>query len=221
MRSTNRKATFALAAASSFVGIYGLTAGSASGANATWNSTAATSFWNNSADWLSGGASYLPVNNDLLFFGAAATTNLNNDFVGRTFNGITFNSGAAAFTLNGNAIVIGNPSPAGATGVGTLINSSNTRQTINADVILTPGDHLIQGSITFGGALTHNPGGVATFTTGTGSVQTSVTSSLANTNGILGGWAVVGGDWATLSSNSIIALSCGELHQRRRRRDYQ
>src|SRR5947199_10002055 len=106
MRSSKRKA-FILATATSFAGIYGLTAGQASGANATWNSVAANSFWNNSSNWSSAGAAYLPVNGDNLFFNGSNLIGLNNDFASLTSGSIVFNAGAAALTLGGNGLTLG------------------------------------------------------------------------------------------------------------------
>ena len=62
----------------------------------------------NSANWTSGaipGADTgTPASADSLYFGASSQLSLSNDFSGFTFNGLTFNSDANAYTIGGNAI---------------------------------------------------------------------------------------------------------------------
>jgi hypothetical protein len=54
-------------------------------------------------------------------------------------------------------------------------------------------------------AFTRGPGSIAIFTPGAGGITVP---TLTNTNGILGGWATVGGDWATKNaSNQIVAYT--------------
>ena len=60
------------------------------------------------------------------------------------------------------------------------------------------------------GAITRNTGGTVNFTqpTGTISATNGITTSTTNTNGILGGWATVGGtNWATNNGTNIVALA--------------
>lgn len=54
------------------------------------------------------------------------------------------------------------------------------------------------------GAITVNPGASVNFTlpSGTQSATNGITTSMTNTNGILGAWARVGNDWATNSTNA-------------------
>jgi autotransporter-associated beta strand protein len=61
-----------------------------------------------------------PVSGDNLFFaGSTKTTNTNNTTAGNIYN-ITFNSGASAFTLNGNSLTLG---------TGGITNNSTNNQT--------------------------------------------------------------------------------------------
>src|SRR5689334_4570648 len=104
MRRTNHK-TVILALATAGV------AQAAMGATATWNGNADT-FWANT-NWTSGAnTAYQALANDALFFDATAPTGatlFNNNAAGTAFNGITFNAGALAYTLNGNpALLSGN-----------------------------------------------------------------------------------------------------------------
>src|SRR5437879_6379458 len=78
-----------------------------SAANVTWNGGAVPDGnWLTPGNW--GGTA--PSTNDLLFFTGATQTSTTNNFPsGTPFNNINFNSGAAAFTLRGNPIVLASP----------------------------------------------------------------------------------------------------------------
>lgn len=80
----------------------GLAGPAAQAANKTWDSGGGDANWTTAANW---DADAAPVANDVLFFGTGTRLTPNNNFAANTqFNGITFNTGAAAFTLTGNAI---------------------------------------------------------------------------------------------------------------------
>jgi hypothetical protein len=119
--------------------------------NAAWNTNAATGNFN-TAQWTSGtttpvaGGTYTVVSGDALFFGTSTTTTLNNDLVGATYNGLTFNSGASAFTIGGNAFTLN----------GNITNSSTSLQTINNDMTSTGGRTFTGGTggLTLGGTYT-------------------------------------------------------------------
>ena len=107
--------------------------------------------------------------------------------------------------------------PAG-TGSGTALtatpNSFTTSQTF-AGLTLNPGASAVtvtipssgsDGTVLNLGAITANPGATVNFTlpTGTQSAANGITTStLNNPAGILGGWARVGNNWATNSSNTV------------------
>src|SRR5262245_27662983 len=97
--SLRRKARALVVAAAAGAGTFH--ALSASAANVTWSFNT-DSFWSH-ANWSSGAVSVSPANGDLLIFGSAGLggTTLTNDLAddALTVNGMTFNSGAAAFTL--------------------------------------------------------------------------------------------------------------------------
>jgi autotransporter-associated beta strand protein len=99
MRKSNRAALI-LASAVGLVQV-------AHGANASWNGAPGTSFWN-AANWDNSGP-YTPVSGDALFFGANGNTATFNDFIGASFSGLTFNTGAQAFTLDGNDLALTGP----------------------------------------------------------------------------------------------------------------
>ena len=72
-------------------------------ADKTWDGGGDGVSWNASpANW---DLDTAPVANDRLFFGGSTGLNPNNDFAANTiFGGITFNSGAGAFSLSGNIV---------------------------------------------------------------------------------------------------------------------
>ncbi len=93
-------------------------------ANKTW-SGAGNGKWNSSNNWV---ASVVPVANDSLFFAGTVrlTSNDNNYSNNTAFSGITFNSGAGAFTLGGNSISLN----------GSITNNSASTQTIDLAMTL-------------------------------------------------------------------------------------
>ena len=69
----------------------------------TWTGAGADVNWNTAANWT--GANTPPASGDWLFFdGLLGNVNTNNLAANTSFSGITFNSTAGPFNLNGNAI---------------------------------------------------------------------------------------------------------------------
>jgi fibronectin-binding autotransporter adhesin len=90
---------------------------------------------------------------------------------------------------------------------GTLTLSGGSSAETLASTTISPGASAVtrsSGSSTLAlGAITRNPGGVVDFASGG-----LATTSTANSSGILGGWATVGGtDWATSSGGTVTALA--------------
>src|SRR5438093_4128097 len=77
---------------------------SAQAANDTWSLTATDNTWATAANW--GGTA--PVNNDTIEFvsGTPTFSVLNNNISSLTLNGITFDSGAVAYTIYGNSFTL-------------------------------------------------------------------------------------------------------------------
>jgi autotransporter-associated beta strand protein len=163
--------------------------------------------WSDSANWSTLSA---PSANDRLFFddGSGLRTNPTNDYApGTIFNQIEFNGSTAAFTLAGNAIILTNgadPTTAVASG-GSVINNSPNVQTINMPLTLAAGNHFFStaggGQLTLS-ALSRNANSTLQFG-GSGPVNFTG-SPLSLVNGILGGWAIFGNDWATYDGSSNI-----------------
>ena len=124
--------------------------------------------------------------------------------------------------ITGNQLVISaNTTAAGAAAAVTLTttNSWSTAQSF-AGLTLNAGGSGVTVNLNGGtasvlnlGAITVTAGGTVNFTlpTGTQSATNGVTTSALNANGILGGWARAGDNWATNSTNAaggnVVALA--------------
>ncbi|MGN6504807.1 MAG: beta strand repeat-containing protein [Tepidisphaeraceae bacterium] len=183
-------------------------------ANAAWNTDAATGNFN-APNWTSGtttpaaGGTYSVVSGDTLYFGTSTTTTLNNDLTGATFNGLTFNSGASAYTIGGSSFTLN----------GNLTNNSASLQTINNNLTLTSGNKIFAGGaggLTLGGTSTFSQSTAGlTFTGTVNSSGTLTISSTGNNNGyitlagtqtlnITGGTFTVNGTTSATKSSSIL-----------------
>ena len=177
----------------------------------TWTGAGADDFWQNPANW--GGTAPLP--NDALFFDGTLRLSPVNDFAaGTIFNSIVFNPGAGAFTLNGNSVVLTNGTDVtlGASSGGSITNSSPGNETINLPLTFSAGKHVLEadggGQLLIGGPVTRNNGAVLVFSPFSGNINMTG-SGLSNVNDILGGWAIVGNDWASLDASSNIVAYAG------------
>ena len=159
---------------------------SAEAANRTWNGGGADNNWNTAANW--GGTA--PVANDLLFFdGTTRLTKTNNISANTTFNGITFNSTAGAFTLRGNALNLG----------GGVTNScAANAETISLNMALGASrtfDVVSGGTLSVGGVIS-----------GSGFCVTKVDSgtlALSGVNTYTGGTTINGGTVAITADNNL------------------
>jgi autotransporter-associated beta strand protein len=120
-------------------------------AQTTWLGGGADGNWSTSANWSSA------VNNNFsggLVFAGSSQTSTNNDRTGVTATTLTFAAGAAPFTISGNQFTWG----------GSLVNSSGTTQTIDANMAVTgnrsitlTGNIVINGVLSGGTAAVLNP----------------------------------------------------------------
>jgi len=165
----------AFTAALSVAGILLSTTPAAYAANTTWVGNTDANF-STLANW-----NTLTPNGNTPLFGVAGTsgTTLNNDLSGATYAGITYNSGASAFTIGGNSFTLN----------GNITNSSSSLQTINNDMTLSSGNKTLAGGaggLTLTGALTYSQATAGLFITGTvNSAGTVTVSSTANNNGFM------------------------------------
>ena len=129
----------------------------------TWSGTGANALWQSAANW-----DTLPIAGDTLYFaGSTQLSNTSDYAAGTQFNGITFNSGAGAFALNGNALTL----------AGDVVNNSTSLQTINLAIALTGSTRTLNaasGNIALNGVISGSTGIVKT---GTGSLTFSGTNT--------------------------------------------
>jgi len=163
--------------------------------------------WTTAANWTTSGGSTPPANGDSLVFGAAgsAGASLNNDISGLSVLNFNINSGASAFTFGGNGFTLN----------GTLTDAANVNETFSGGItigasVATAIKNTGNGTLALG-ALSQASGGTVDFTT-----NGPITTTTANTSGILGGWATTGnnvssattGDWAANDgSGNIVAYT--------------
>ena len=160
-----------------------------------------------------------PVANDLLnFAGAVQLLTTNNFPAGTIFNGLLFDGTADPFVLFGNSLTLttftngtdgSSVNPIG----GCVTNASLNIETIQLPLALSAGRHTFAtaggGQLNLNGPVSRSIGATAVFAPVAGNIN--VTGGL-NTNGlnnILGAWATLGGDWATLDENSNVVAYTG------------
>ena len=152
-----------------FIAAFALPLGQvARAATDTWSTSPGTGAWSTAANW-SDAASSVPASNDSLVFGASTITSGTDDLMTPgTYNvaGITFNSGAPAYTITSGTAGVN-----GFTLTGNITNSSTSLDTIN-DLIATTAVRTITmtsggGNVTLGGNISGAGGGFTTATSGT------------------------------------------------------
>ena len=116
---------------------------------------------------------------DSLFFGTSTTTSLTNDDSAFAFAGLTFNSGASAFTITGNSFAL----------TGAITNNSTSLETISTPITVAAAQSInpFAGGITLGGTVTDSAaltitGPNAVTFSGTGDSLTGLTLGVAQTN---------------------------------------
>ena len=103
---------------------------SARAATETWGTTPGSALWN-ATNWT--GTNNPPLTGDSLIFGASTQTVLTNDLTSAAWviPTLTFNAGAPAYTISGNAFTLGS-----STAATVITNSSTSLQTINDAITL-------------------------------------------------------------------------------------
>jgi len=194
--------TRAVCSALTFSAIALLAGSNAHATSATW--TGATSAWATGTNWSGGsGGGGIPSTGQGLIFGAAGaggSTLSDNLMTPATFTvaGITFNSGAAAFTIN--------PGTAGTNGFTLttgITNSSTSLETINDNIALSGTDTIVTksggGNLTLGGTIS----GTGALTTGT----STGTLTLSGTNIYTGGTTVAEGVVVAANTQALGAVA--------------
>jgi fibronectin-binding autotransporter adhesin len=176
--------------------------------NDTWAGNTSPN-WNTAANW---DVNVVPAAGDGLFFGTAgsAGAGLNNDIAaGRSFAGITFNSGASPFTLGGNGIAL----------IGGITNSSASPQLIKLAVTDSAGVYVNEagGGTTLNGVFSGS-GGLTNVGSGTvtlNSSNNSFTGGVVVNNGVLqvsgsGGNSSLGKGNATVNAGATLVGTNGD-----------
>lgn len=163
-----------------------------------WTGAGTNGNWSANANW--GNTALVP--NDTLVFGGTTQLATNNDTTaGTQYTGITFNAGAGAFVLGGNAIDL----------AGSIINNSSSVQTINLNLALEESATVNAASadIAIGG----NISGTYSLTkTGTHTLTLSGTNSYTGQTDISAGTLVVASPGA-LPANTAVNIAASSLVQ--------
>ena len=158
--------------------------------NRVWTGQGTTSNWSDTNNW-SGHA--VPLAGDILVFASAASrlTNINNLTSGTQFHGISFPTGAGAFTLTGNRVDLD----------GNIANISTNTQTINLPLVLTGNETIsaAAGAVKIAGNISETGGHQAIIVTGPGTV------TLSGVNNYTGGTTVSSGTLIAAGGNALPA----------------
>jgi autotransporter-associated beta strand protein len=195
-----------------------LAASTALAANVIWRATPPTNAFSNASNW-SGGT---PAGNTIIFSGPSTITTVVNDINNLTVTGITIGSSAQTttpYTINGPQPITLTPAlDALEWASGNFTLGGQGTQTINAPLVFGTGNHIVQlpnllsptppATLNLSGNVSRQAGSLTLVTRNTGIINTTG-SGLTNTNGILGGWALVAegtapAAWATLNANNQI-----------------
>ncbi|MEO7100312.1 MAG: autotransporter-associated beta strand repeat-containing protein, partial [Luteolibacter sp.] len=142
-------------------------------------------------------------------FGVAGTvgSTLNNDIASASYAGLTFNSGASAYTISGNSFALG----------GNIVNNGANTQTINTAMTIsatrtvnaTSGQLVLGGNITGAAGLTLNPTNKITLA-GTNNFATGGSFSNLTVNGGAGGVDITGsttlGNGGATNANGYLSV---------------
>jgi autotransporter-associated beta strand protein len=162
---------------------------------ATWDGGGSDSNWSTSGNWT--GA--LVTNAPLIFAGTNGLTPNNDSTAGTAYSGMTFNSGAGAFVIGGNAIDLG----------GDIVNNSSSTQTINLGLALQQNTNVnaAAGNINIGGAIS---GAFSLTANGSNVVTLSGSNSYSGGTNVSAGTLVIGAGGA-LPTNSNVSVTGGTL----------
>ncbi|MBU6409107.1 MAG: autotransporter-associated beta strand repeat-containing protein, partial [Verrucomicrobia bacterium] len=184
------------------------------GATPVWNGgSASDNYWSDPANWSSNG---LVPGTLLVFSGNARLNNTNDTAAGTAYSNIVFNSGAGAFTLNGNSILL----------AGNITNDSPALETVALPIDFTNNVTLDGdgGPLAITGGLTNTLGGAGSTTltlAGTGTLDDSLGSAYnpggTNTlslNSASADWTIANNPSATPINTGpwVMQISAGTLN---------
>jgi fibronectin-binding autotransporter adhesin len=166
----------------------------ASGGPPVWNGGSLTvNNWSDPANW--NGVTIQP-NDTLYFAGGSRLNNINDTAADTTYTDLVFSTGAGAFTLNGNSVIL----------AGSIVNSSENSQRVNLPITVNTSGRVLSGDtapLIIGGGLTNAAVGFST-------LRFDGTGTLTNLIGDIGGGTNViamndtNGNW-TLVDNAANA----------------
>jgi autotransporter-associated beta strand protein len=156
---------------------------------ATWTGGGADDNWNTAGNW---GSTALTANAPLTFAGSANLSPNNNSAANTAYEGITFNSGAGAFSIGGNAIELS----------GNIVNNSSNSQAINLNIALEANATLntASGNLAIGGNIS---GAFSIAKTGANILTLSGTNSYSGSTTVSAGGLVVGSAGALPATTSL------------------
>jgi fibronectin-binding autotransporter adhesin len=181
---------------------------SGSGGTGTWNFNSTANWYNGAIDvkWTDNSAT---GTNTAVFSGASGTVTLNSSLSASNLQFTT-----TGYTLSGSGtLTLGSGGSDGGIDASTVSSGTTT---IGTALALVAGQQLFQigsgGALAINGTVTRSTGATADFST-----AGITSSSLANVNGILGGWATTGngipsnatGDWAANDGSGNIITYTG------------
>ena len=151
-----------------------------------WSGGGANANWSTPANW---GGTALAANDYVEFVASAGISTTNDLAAGTQFGNVTFDAGAGAFTLNGNAVNL----------AGDVTNNSASKETINLPLVLTGNRTLnaAAGSLTIAGNIGETGGSYGITKTGSGTV------TLSGVNTYTGGTLVSAGTVVITSPNAL------------------
>jgi autotransporter-associated beta strand protein len=157
-------------------------------AQSTWDGGGGDNNWGTAANWADNQVPPFPT--PLVFSGTTRPAP-NNNLGNVSADGITFNSGAAAFIIGGDAFTLGDNAAADYRRGG-ISQQDDSLQTIANNLTLARGQRDIAtvdgaGGLTLSGTMTRDPGSSARFAALGGPIKTTLT----NTNGLIGAWATI------------------------------
>jgi autotransporter-associated beta strand protein len=149
----------------------------------TWNGAGTDNNWSTTGNWVSGS---FAANAPLVFAGTTGLAPNNNSTANTEYDGITFNAGAGAFVIGGNAINLG----------GDIVNNSTNLQTINTSLTMQTNTNFnaASGDLSIGGAVS---GSFSLTKLGTH------TLILSGTNIYSGGTAITNGTLRVGAANAL------------------
>jgi fibronectin-binding autotransporter adhesin len=179
-------------------------------ANDAWSTSPASGDFSGAlgADWTTGtttpgAANGTAASGDSLYFGTSTITTATNDQTGYSFAGLTFNSGANAFTIGGNVFTL----------TGAITNSGTNVQTLNTPITLGAPENIsaASGNIVLGGAIGDNTNGYGITLTGANTVTLSASNTYSGATTVNNGTLAFSGAGSSSSSAITVGQTTGAV----------